>query len=113
MRELAQLLECGLCLIHSAVESDGKLAFARCLRCRTGDTEVICEREQPLLRTVVEVPLEKAADAVAGLDDARAGGLQVVEPCEELGLEPLVIDGEARGGADLPCRSSSGTAPRA
>ena len=71
VRELAQLLERGLCLIHSAVESDGKLVFARCLRCRTGDTEVICEREQPLLRTVVEVPLEKAADAVAGLDDAR------------------------------------------
>ena len=47
--------------------------------------------------------LEKAPRGVAGLDDARARGPQVVELCEQLGLQPLVIDGEARGGADVPC----------
>jgi hypothetical protein len=34
-----------------------------------------------------------------------------MEPREELGLEPLVIDSEARGGADLPCEVLLGDGP--
>ena len=59
-------------------------------------------REQALLGAVVHIALESAAGDVGGLDDARPGRAQVVELGEDLGAQPLVVDGEAGGGADLP-----------
>ena len=49
----------------------------------------------------MQVALEQPPRGVAGLDDARARRPQVVELAEQLGLQALVLDGEARGGADL------------
>ena len=63
--------------------------------------QLVRRGEQALLRAVVEVALEPATCGVRGLDDARSGGLQVVELGEDLGAEPLVVDGESSGGSDL------------
>jgi hypothetical protein len=39
---------------------------------------------------------------VPGLDDASAGCPHVVQLCEQVCLEPLVFDPEARGRTDVP-----------
>ncbi len=46
---------------------------------RPGDAKPERERDQPLLRTVVEVPLEPPPLGVAGLDDARTRRRQLLE----------------------------------
>ena len=103
MRELAQLVERGLCFVDSGVEDDRELLFSLGPRSRAGEADVIAEREQPLLCAVVKVTLEQAPGGIAGLDDAGAGGPQVMELREQLRLEPLVLHREARGRADVPC----------
>ena len=101
VRDLAQLLERSLTLSQRVVERCGESVVA--VRCgsRAGETQVVDEREQSLLRAVVQVALEQPPCGVAGLDDARAGRPQVVELVEQLGLQALVLDREARGGADV------------
>src|SRR5262245_33026791 len=54
--------------------------------------------EQPLLRSVVEVSLEAASFGVSGMDDAGPRGADLGELDAELGLEPRVREGQARGG---------------
>ena len=56
--------------------------------------------EQPLLRSVVKVALEPTAFFVAGSDDPRPRVTQLGKLGAELGLEPLVLEREARRGAD-------------
>ena len=50
----------------------------------------------------MEVALEPAALGVARLDDPRARGAEVVELGEHLGAEPLVLEREPDGRAELP-----------
>ena len=64
---------------------------------RLREPQVVGERQQPLLRAVVEVALEPAPLGVAGLDDARPRGAQLVELGERLGPQRLVLDGEPGG----------------
>ena len=52
---------------------------------------------EPLLGSVVEVPLDPAALGVPGLDDPRPRGLHLCELGPDLRLQPLVVDGEAGG----------------
>ena len=49
----------------------------------------------------MQVPFQLAPLGVARLDDADAGGSQVVEVGEHLGLQPFILQGEPDGGADL------------
>ena len=57
------------------------------------------QRDQPLLRAVVQVALEPAARGVAGLDDARARGAQLLDAGAQLGVEALVLELESRRAA--------------
>ena len=59
------------------------------------------EHHQPLLGAVVEVALEPPALGVARLDGARARRAQLLEPRARLRLQPLVVEREPGGGADL------------
>src|SRR5205085_12703594 len=65
-----------------------------------GDAQVVGEREQTLLRAVVQVALEPPALRISAFDHARPRRLQVAEPGEQLGLESLVLDRQPRGGAE-------------
>ena len=76
-RQLAQLVErpgeLGLRLDEQAEDVVGA-ALERAL----GEPQLQCERDEPLLGAVVQVALQPAALGVAGLDDARAGGGELV-----------------------------------
>ena len=58
------------------------------------------ERDEPLLGAVVQVALQPPALLRAGLDDARAGGAQLLDAGAQLGLQPLVLHRQAGGGRD-------------
>ena len=58
------------------------------------------ERDEPLLRAVVEVALELAARGVAGLDDPGARGPQVAQAGAQVGLQALVLERDPGGGGD-------------
>ena len=79
---------------------------------RARQPQVQRERDEPLLGAVVEVALEPAPLVVAGLDDARARGAQLLEPGAQLGLQPLVLERERGRRADRarPARGSSASA---
>ena len=49
----------------------------------------------------MEVPLQPAPFRIALLDDASAGGAEIVELGKHLYSQPLVVDGQPGGGADL------------
>ena len=70
------------------------------LQPRAGQLQVQGECQQPLLGAVVEVALDSSALPVAGLDDARARGAQLLEPGAELGVEALVLHPQPRRGGD-------------
>ena len=59
------------------------------------------EHHEPLLGAVVEVALEPPPLGIARLDGARARGAQLLEPRPRLRLQPLVVEREPGGGADL------------
>ena len=50
------------------------------------------ERDEPLLRAVVQVALEPPALGVGGLDEPRARPLQLAELHLELPLQPLALE---------------------
>ncbi len=57
------------------------------------------ERDEPLLRAVVEVALEPFSLLLTGREDARTRAVELVEPGAELGLEPRVLERDpGRGG---------------
>ena len=58
--------------VDRAVEQERASLVAVGLGRRAGETQVVGEREQPLLRAVVQVALEPPPSGVAGLDDPRA-----------------------------------------
>ena len=61
------------------------------------------QRDEPLLRTVVEVALEPPALGVAGLDDPRARSLQLLQASAQLDLQAAVLErqrGRRRDGVE-------------
>ena len=66
---------------------------------RAGELQREPEREQPLLRAVVEVALEPPPLLVAGADDAGSRGAQLGELRAQLRLQPLVLEREPGGRA--------------
>ena len=54
------------------------------------------ERDQPLLRAVVQVSLEPSPLGLRNLDDARARPPQLLHPRAQLGLETPVLERDAR-----------------
>jgi hypothetical protein len=59
------------------------------------------EPDQTLLSPVVEVALEPAPLDVARFDDASTGGAEILELRAHLGLEALVLEGEASRRGDF------------
>ena len=59
---------------------------------RTEHAEIEGERDQPLLRTVVEVALEQLPLSLCRLDDPRPGPSQLLEPGSELRVQPGVLE---------------------
>ena len=68
------------------------------------------ERDEALLRAVVDVALDPAALVVGGRDDARARLLHLLELGAELGVEARVLEREPA--AAPAARSSSGSSSR-
>jgi len=101
MRELSERTESGLGVVGRLGEQQPGLGVVVGLGVRAGEPEVVGEGQQPLLGAVVQVAFQPAAFAVAGLDDADAGGSQLVELRERLGLQPLVLQRKPDSGADL------------
>ena len=75
------------------------------------EPQVVGQREQPLLRAVVQVALEPAPRGVAGLDDARSRGAQLAQLGERLGPERS-FSTASRAAAPI-VRSSSGSSTSA
>jgi hypothetical protein len=59
------------------------------------------QRHQPLLSSIVQIPLEVATGGIGGLDDPGARRAQFVQLRVRLRLEALVVDGQLRRRADL------------
>ena len=98
--ELAQLREPGGELDERVVEQRRR-AGAR-LRVLAREVEHDRERDEALLGAVVQVALEPPARRVTRRHEPRARRLQLVDPCAQLGGEPLVLERERRrraGGA--------------
>ena len=104
MREVAQLL-------HRLLEVGRDLVEHLLGGVGIGVGELACEarahrqRDEVLLRAVVQVALDAAPLEVGGLDDARAGAAQLVglaphlvERVLERGVELEVVEREARPG---------------
>ncbi len=53
---------------------------------------------QALLGTVVKIALHPAARRITGRNDPDAGGADLVQPDQELGVETVVLQPEAGGG---------------
>ena len=96
-RQLAQLLDRRAGVGERVVDRRaGRVGIGLPLPARGLEAEH--ERDEPLLRAVVEVARQAAALGVAGLDDAGARGAQRLELRAQLDLEPAVLERE-RGGA--------------
>ena len=108
MGELLKLVQSGLRLTGRLGEQrpGGRVAVG--LGTGAGEPQVVGEGQQALLGAVVQVALQPAAFAVAGLDDADPGGAQLVELRERLGLQPLVLQRQPDGGAELTLQVGEG-----
>ena len=99
-RQLAQLVERGLQLGARLVEQRRRLR--RPLHLHPRQLELQRQRHQPRLRAVVQVALEPPPLGVAGLDQPRPRGAQLLDPRPQLRLQPLVLERQRRrraGGA--------------
>ena len=98
-RELAQLLQRVRELVarggHELLGLGGIAADVR-----ADHPQLQRERDEPLLRAVVQVALEPAALGVAGRDDALARRLHLGEPGLGLREQTLVLQRHRRRGAD-------------
>jgi hypothetical protein len=92
-RELAQLLDRASDLRHSLVEQpDCAVRAGTELVLRMAKRQP--DRHQPLLRAVVEIALDPAALRIAGRDDPRARGLDLLELPAQLDPQPHDLDRE-------------------
>ena len=78
--------------------STSAAARRRCSAARLEHPQVEGQGDELLLRAVVEVALDLAAGGVGGLDDAHAGDAQLLDARAQVGLQPLVVERERRGG---------------
>ena len=100
-RQLAQFTRRLVELFKRRVEQRGRLLrIARDQVSR--QAEIDAERHQPLLCSVVEVPLQPLAFRVSRGDDPRARGAELVNVRTQLGVQPLILECERCGGADRP-----------
>ena len=96
-RQLAQLVDRQARIDERLVERrQGGVGVALPLPAR--DLEAEQERDEPLLRPVVQVARQAAALGVAGLDDAGARRPQRLDLRAQLDLEPPVLERERGGG---------------
>ncbi len=94
--QLAQLLQRGRGLLPGRVQQPHERRVAA----GASEPQVVGEREQLLLRAVVEVALQPAPLRVARRDDAGARGAQLADLGEQLGAQRLVLHGEPGGGSE-------------
>ena len=86
-RQVAQLGEGGQGLVRCALQaaSDGRVATVAQRASR--DLQLEAERDEPLLGAVMEVSLDPPSLAVAGLDDPRPRGADLLELGLDLALQ--------------------------
>ena len=68
--------------------------------CWRDEPELERQRDEPLLRAVVQVALQAPALGQPGLEQPLARALQLVDAGAQLGVEALVVERERGGGAD-------------
>jgi hypothetical protein len=95
--ELAELGDCELKLSDRALEHPNDVAVEQTTQTLLRGPELQSERDEALLRTVVEVALDAPALLVAGTDDPRARLLDADDLLLELCLEARVLEREPRG----------------
>ena len=100
--QFPELTETGLHVGQRVLQQEPGLVvrFGRGVRVRQSD--VIGQGQEPLLRAIVEIPLEQASFRVAGLDYPRPGRADLAELEQHLRLEPLVFQAEPDGWPELP-----------
>ena len=98
-RDLAQLVERHRDLAARARRS-GRSAAGSAAKRRSSSASSSDSGDQALLGAVVEVALEPRALALAGLDHAAARAAQLLEPGPELGVQAVVLEGDAGRRAD-------------
>ena len=96
--ELAQLGDGHLQLLDRAGEDSLEVGIHAAPEAPLGRTELERERDETLLGAVVDVALDAAALLVAGRHDPPARLLHLDELRAHLGVQPSVLEREARGG---------------
>ena len=97
--ELAQLADRRVEVVRRGVEQlAGRLRVA--LQARARGPQRDRERDELLLRAVVQVALDPAPRGVRALHDPRARRAQLLHLRTQLGLQSLVLERERRGAAD-------------
>ena len=97
-RDLAQLLERGRDLAPRLTEPRARIRVAVQLLFEQAQLER--ERDQPLLRAVVQVALEPLALLLTSVDDPRARALELFQASSQLGVQPGVLECDAGRRAD-------------
>ena len=85
------------CALANALSTSSRAPAGSSLEALARELQLDHQRDQPLLRAVVQVAAEPPALGVAGLDQPRAGRAQRLQPRAQLDLEPRVLERE-RGG---------------
>ena len=109
MRQVAQIVEGGPGCVDGGAEQRRQLRIRR--RLRTGEPQLVGQREQTLLGAVVEVALEQAPCGVAARDDPSARAAEVLELCRTAACSRSLST--ARRAAAPISRSSAGASSRA
>jgi hypothetical protein len=99
--QLPEFIQGRLGLVGRLGEQRSGLGVAVGLGLGAGEPEVVGEGQQALLGAIVQVAFQPPSFAVAGLHDADARGTQLVQLGERLGLQPLVLQRQPDGGAEL------------
>ena len=98
-RELAQLADRLVEVLRRAVEQlPGRLRIV--VHARARQPQAQRERDEPLLRAVVQVALDLAPRRVGALDDPRARGAQLGDGRAQLRRQPLVLQRQRGRAAD-------------
>jgi hypothetical protein len=93
--QLAELLDGNLHLVGSCGEQALDVRVGATVEVALGSLQIECERDQSLLRAVMEIALDSAALLVAGGDDACTRLLDLDELGLQLRLQPGVLERES------------------
>ena len=96
-RELSQLLDCNLQLVHGGGQQAVDLRIGAVTDAPLRATKLEAERDETLLCTVMDVAFDALPFLVGGCDDPGARLPYFLELRSRFGLQARVLESEARG----------------